>query len=207
MTGAYASPLLRGEGDTKCQRTREHTVKKLGLHCLPADEGYSTLHNSYPHPRSSCQGFPASKGTRELLPTRIIHSPFQNTTCGDLPRLWRAASHRVHSHTVLTCACGYSCTCPAASTSSCLRTPWLPLQQPREHQALLQQMKMTTQSMPQTTCSTVVTHVWDALALAFIFVKCLLDSPWSVRVSKHRWVLLWFGLWAKSLLTARLRKW
>lgn len=75
-------------------------MKKLGLHCLPADEGYSTPHNSYPHPRSSCQGFPASKGTRELLPTRIIHSPFQNTTCGDLPRLWRAASHRVHSHTV-----------------------------------------------------------------------------------------------------------
>lgn len=93
-------PPFSGEKGTQKVREREHTVKKLGLHCLPADEGYSTPHNSYPHPRSSCQGFPASKGTRELLPTRIIHSPFQNTTCGDLPRLWRAASHRVHSHTV-----------------------------------------------------------------------------------------------------------
>ena len=74
--------------------------EKLGLHCLPAEEGYNTPHNSYPHPCSSCQGFPASKGTRELLPRRIIHSPFQNTTCRDLRGLWRAAAHHVRSHTV-----------------------------------------------------------------------------------------------------------
>ena len=59
----------------------------------------------------------------------------------------------------LTSACGYSCTRSAASTSSYLCIPWLLLQQPRECQVLLQQMKATAQSMPQTTRNTVVMQV------------------------------------------------
>lgn len=100
--GGYISPLLRGARDTqKRRRTGKHMVKeKLGLHCLPAEEGYSTPDSGYPHPRSSCQGFPASKGTRELLPRRIIHLAFPGIACRDLRGLWRAASHHVCRHTL-----------------------------------------------------------------------------------------------------------
>lgn len=151
--------------------------EKLGLHCLPAEEGYS----------SGCQGFSAGEGTRELLPRRIVHSPFQTTTCRDLLGLWRAASH--HITLLPASARGSSRTCPPASTRRCLRIPRLLLQQPRGHQELLQQMKAIAPSTPQATRNPVVTEVtigsprrprpqlWGALALASIFLKRLLDSP------------------------------
>lgn len=78
------------------------------LHC-------SQIPNSHPHPCSSCQGFPARKGTRELLPRGITHSPRQATPGRALCGLWRAAPPQLSLFQAS--ARGYSCTCPVVLTS------------------------------------------------------------------------------------------
>lgn len=149
-------PPFSGEKGTRRssvrQRTGKHMVgkkkKKAWLALPPGGGRLQHATPQQPSPRSRCQGFPASKGTRELLPRRIVHSPFQNTACRHLRGPWRATSHRVRN---------------PAGHDLCLFTYVLLQLRPQvayaslghqECQAPLQPLKATAQSVPRSTRNT-----------------------------------------------------